>query len=92
MNEAKRQRRPSNFHRGKCHVMTVLALAAFSSSCNSHAYYDEARQYVDVMETVLIAAGQCDSAEDCRKKNLVFFEAGGTSIGPLHFGGVFVNV
>lgn len=73
--------------------VAALVLAVTSlPGCDSHAYYDEATKYANLTTATLIASGRCQSDSECSKKELVFFEAGGISMGSLRLGGVHINV
>jgi hypothetical protein len=72
-----------------------LVAAAFmlsASGCDSHLYYTEAAQYVKVSNSALIQAGLCSTEQDCKAKQLIFWEAGGIAIGPVRTGGVHINL
>jgi hypothetical protein len=68
---------------------SVLVLLA---GCNSHAYYEEAQSYVSEAQQVLVDAQWCQKRAPCSENDLVKFEAGGWQLGPLNYGGVYINV
>ena len=72
-------------------IPALLILAA-TSGCSSHAYDAEARLYADATTAIFIASGLCSTINDCAAKELVKWEAGGYSLGPIRGGGVQINV
>jgi hypothetical protein len=54
----------------------IIFIAATMSSC-AEGYSSQALQYHAAAQEVLIAKGVCSSVQDCRKSNLMFWEAGG---------------
>lgn len=72
----------------------ILMLIAFLPvlGCNSHAYYEEAKVYVSEAQNTLVEAQWCKGKRSCSVNDIVKFEAGGWSLGPLTFGGVSINV
>lgn len=84
MNENGRQQR----------MRLILAgiLAAAISGCNSHAYHAEATQLADAACKSLVMSGAASSEADCQFRDLVKYEAGGWSLGPVSWGGVTLNI
>lgn len=71
-------------------LTTVVSL--FLAGCDSHAYYEEAKLYVSEAQQVLRDAQVCEKRVPCSVNDLVKFEAGAWTIGPLTYGGVYINV
>jgi len=72
-------------------LLTSSALILLAG-CNSHAYYEEAKTYVSEAQQVLVDAQWCQKRAPCSVKDIVKFEAGGWQLGPLNYGGVYINV
>jgi len=53
----------------------ALILAVGLSGCGE-SYPTEARRYCDVVQDVLIAKKLCSNAQDCTRKQMVFWEGG----------------
>ena len=74
-----------------------VAIVAVSSlvllaGCDSHAYYEEAMAYVSEAEKILVETRWCQKPVPCSAKDMVKFEASGWQLGPLNYGGVYINV
>jgi len=67
-----------------------FAIAAISGC--GELYRDEATRYHAIVQEVLVAKGVCSSAQDCQRKQLVFWEGGGLSLGFLRWGGAYINL
>jgi hypothetical protein len=72
-------------------VLTLVALMPLAG-CSSHAYYDEAKIYVSETQRALVDAQFCENIARCSINDVVKFEAGGWGLGPLTYGGVYINV
>ena len=72
-------------------VLTLFALVHLTG-CSSHAYSEQAQIYVSEAQRVLVDARVCQERAPCSVNNLVKFEAGGWKLGPLSYGGVYINV
>ncbi len=73
-------------------LLLALLFSAATSACSSHAYKTEAESYAEATTRIFIASGLCSSTNDCAAKELVKWEAGGYSLGPIRGGGVHINV
>jgi hypothetical protein len=58
------------------------------TACGSHAYWQQAQEYISALHTSLIEAGLCGSKEDCSSKELVF----GSGDGPFLWYGAGVRL
>jgi hypothetical protein len=58
----------------------------------SHAYYQQARAYLDGAQNVLIAHRLCKDEQDCNKREILFGQGGGIKIGPFEYGGISIYV
>lgn len=74
------------------HILFIAFILSFLSGCNSHAYYDEAQIFISDVHNIFIKNAVCESKQDCSNRELVKFEAGGWSLGPLSGGGVSISV
>jgi hypothetical protein len=57
-------------------LLAVGVLAGAIAGCGE-GYSSQALQYHAAAQEVLIAKGICSSAQDCRDRNLMFWEGGG---------------
>jgi len=73
-------------------LVTCFVFLGLLVGCNSHAYYNEAQQYLAAVEAVLIEHGVCNDKTDCSQKQIAFFASGGWKIGPYKGGGVTITV
>jgi hypothetical protein len=73
-------------------LLSTLSAALIIGGCSSHAYYAEAMRYMKETNSVLIEDGFCSDENDCLKKELAFWTAGGWKIGEHVGGGVSINV
>lgn len=74
------------------HCLPALLLLLAAAGCSSHAYEAEERSYAEAATSILVSSGLCSSASDCAGKELVKWQAGGYSLGPVQGGGVRINV
>lgn len=70
----------------------TLSAAFIVGGCSSHAYYAEAMRYMQETKSVLIEDGLCINENDCSKKEMAFWTAGGWKIGDHVGGGVAITV
>jgi len=56
------------------------------------AYQEEAMRYMQEINNVLIEEGLCRNEQDCSKKEMAFWTAGGWKIGEYTGGGVSITV
>jgi len=58
----------------------------------SHTYHEEAREYLDSAQKVLIKYGICHDDADCTKKHILFASGGANKIGNYEFGGINIEL
>ena len=72
--------------------LSLLVTACLFAGCSSHAYYNEAMRYMEQTRQVLIEEGLCSNKDDCSRKEMALWSAGGWKVGPLTGGGVSIEV
>ena len=73
-------------------AILIFVASILLMGCDSHAYYVEAQNYVSEAQQVLKDEQWCSKRASCSVNDLVKFEAGGWQLGPLNYGGVYINV
>ena len=70
----------------------ILSSALAIGGCSAMAYQEEALRYMEQTQNVLIEEGLCNNYQDCSRKEMAFWTAGGWKIGEFSGGGVSITV
>ena len=76
----------------KLRFVAAMSFTAAAISGCGEPYREEATRYHAVAQEVLVAKGVCSSAQECQRKQLLFWEGGGFSLGFVRWGGAYVNL